>query len=98
MLKFTFKSRGHFEESIVAILSDGLIKNGISAWTCPKVSSFIGIPLDFLLFFFFTTGKDSITKMLIFYYQLKGKPKLASYFYAIFINHIKLLLLSMFLK
>lgn len=65
MLKFTFKSRGHFEESIVAICSDGLIKNGISAWICPKVLSSISIPLDFLLFFFFTTGKDSKTKVFI---------------------------------
>jgi hypothetical protein len=89
MLKFTFKSRGHFEESIVAIFSDGLIKNGISAWTCPKVSSSISIPLDFLLFFFFANGKDSKTKMFILYYQLKVKPKLTSYLYNIIINQIK---------
>lgn len=31
MLKFTFKSNGHFEESIVATFSEGLIKKGSSA-------------------------------------------------------------------
>lgn len=59
ILKFTFKSRGHFEESIEAIFSEGFIKNGISVWTTPKDSSLTIISLDFLLFFFFKTGKTS---------------------------------------
>jgi len=31
VLKVTFKSRGHFEEEIVAAFSEGFIKKGISA-------------------------------------------------------------------
>lgn len=58
MLIFTFKSKGHFEESIVAAFSEGFIKKGISAWSSPKdFSSFS--PLDFLFFFFLRTGKTT---------------------------------------
>lgn len=56
MLIFTFKSKGHFEESIVAAFSEGFIKKGISAWSSPKDFSSVN-PLDFLLFFFLTTGR-----------------------------------------
>jgi hypothetical protein len=57
MLIFTFKSRGQFEEEIVAAFSEGFIKKGISAWISPKDFSSINTPLDFLLFFFLTTGE-----------------------------------------
>lgn len=64
-LKFTFKSNGHFEESIVATFSEGLMKKGSSAWISPKVSSSFN-PLDFLLFFFFTTGESSKIAQICF--------------------------------
>lgn len=76
MYQFTFKSRGHFEESIVAIFSEGFMKNGISVWISPKVSSSISIPLDFLFFFFFATGKASkITTNTYFTYNYNSSVK-----------------------
>jgi len=55
VLIFTFKSKGHFEESIVAAFTEGFIKKGISAWSSPKDFSYAN-PLDFIFFFFITTG------------------------------------------